>query len=448
MTNQNPQFINSYFSSLLYYRSFSKYLWDYEAAELQAFNMFRNSELFAPSIPTMTIDGSFNTPIKNVQNVQGIILTATQSGNNLILVFTDPTLATFRIKQKVVDSNMYEGYVISAAPGTITIAPLNNPATTLTAGTHFKVNTIVRATGMIAATFNSVGTTTIYDQKDVQTDYTEITRESGQIARMEKMNLFQSTTPTGEEVFYGYTQTEADTFNRFVWECVYKYMFGKGGTGLTLLDGTASKTMGIRSRIIQDSGNYANTGSPIDQATFENMLFQAATVNPNFGQDIYIMPGIRAARQLSTFYPAATAFAAATNKGSTVDIALQTGTINIAGLNVKIILNFGLLNSAKIQDWHKDSVYILNQSPTVMQGKPAKLIQLIHSSNDPNSTQTVIRKETPGMTGSGIGNSTGMGMIGQNEVTASNVDGTSFDFLDHSGIAMIGKGHGLFEYIH
>lgn len=455
VTNQNPQFINSYFADLLYYHSFGKYLWDYNASDLQAFMMFRNSEYFAPSIPTMTADGSFNTPIKNVQNVQGIIATATQSGSNLILTFTDATLATFRVKQKVEDSNMFEGYVISAAPGTVTIAPLTNP-TTLVAGTHFNVNTIIRATGMIAATFNSVGTTTIYEQKDVQTDWTEITRETAQIARQEKQNLYSAEAPSGEKVFYGYTQTEADTFNRFVWQCIRKYMFGNGGTNLNLLDGAASKTTGIRNRIINDSQNYVNTGAPIDQASFEAMLFQAAEVNPGFEQDLIILPGRRAARQLSTFYPAQTAFAAASKSGNdakTVNIALQTDTISIAGLNVKIALNFGLLNSLKIPDWNKDSVYILNMSSVTMKdgvGTPrqGKMIQLIHSSNDPNSTQTVLRRETPGMTGSAMGDSTGLGMIGQNQVTTSAVDGTTIEFLDHSGIAMVAKGHGLFEYKH
>ena len=455
MNSQNPQFINSYFSDLLYYHSFQSYLWDYDAADLQAFQMFRNSDWFSASIPTMTPDGSFNTPIKNVQNVQGVILTATQNGNNLDITFTDPTLNTFRVRQKVEDANMFEGQVITATPGAITIAPLNNP-TALVAGTHFVVNTIMRATGLIAASFNSVGTTTIYDEKDVQTDWTEITRESCQIARREKRNLFQGNTPSGEEVFYGYYQTEADTFNRFVWQCVRKYMFGEGGTNLNLPDGTASKTMGIRNRIKNSSGNYQNTGAAITQGDFENMLFQAASVNPNFGQDLLIIPGIRAARQLSTFYSAQTAFAAASKAGNdakSVNIALQTGDVYIAGINAKIVLNLGLLNSAKIPDWHKDSVYILNLAPTTFKGndgamRKGKMVQLIHSSDDPNSTQTVLRRETPGMTGSGQGDSTGMGTIGQNQVTVSSVDGTTIEFLDDSGVAMVAKGHGLFEYQH
>lgn len=448
MTNQNPQYINSYFSQLLYYHSFSNFQWDYEAAELQAFQMFRNSDWFAPSIPTMTPDGSFNTPIKNVQLNQGIPATSVASAtvaNGLDITFTDPTLATMRIKDKVVDNLGFEGYVWSAAPGKVSIAPVGNPAV-LVAGTHFKTGFIMRDVGNISATFNSVGTTTLYHQKDVQTDWTEITRNTAQIARMEKMNLFQANTPKGEEVFYGFTDTEANTFNDFIWQCCYKYMFGYGSTGLNLLDGTASKTMGIRNRIIQSSGNYLNTGAAITQQDFENMLFQSFSVQPNFGQDIYVFPGIRAARQLSTFYPSATAFAAASNERKTVDLALQTGDIYIAGNKVKIVTNFGLLNSAKIQDWNKDSVYILNMSPTIMQGRNAKLVQLIHSSNDPNSTQMVLRKETPGMTGSGSNNNTGMGNIGQNEVTTSPVDGTTIEFEDHSGIAMIGKGQGLFEW--
>lgn len=447
MNNQNPQFVNSYFSDLLYYHSFSDKIWNYDAAELQAFEMFRNSEIFAPSIPTMTPDGSFNTPIKNVQSVEGIILTATQNGTGLDIVFTDATLAIFRVGQKVNDANFFEAIVTASAPGTMSIAPLNNP-TTLTAGTHFKANSITRAVGKIAASFNSVGTTTLYDTKDVQTDWTEITRESAQIARMEKMNLFAADAPTGEKVFYGYQQTEADTFNRFVWQCVYKYMFGKGGTGINLPDGTASKTYGIRNRIIDDSGNYISGVAPITQGQFEAILEKCVTVNPNFGQEIYVFPGWRAAKQISSFYPTQLGFVGGQRQGNTVSISLDVREVYVAGTLFKIVLNFGLLNSNKIQDWNKDSVYFLNMSPTMMNGKSAKLVQLIHSSNDPASTQTVLRRETPGMTGSGSGDSTGLGNIGQNQVTVSSVDGTSIEFLDHSGIAMVAKGHGLFEFPH
>ncbi len=446
-TNLNPQFINSYFSALLHYKDFNNLLWDYDAADLQAWMLFRNSDIFGNSIPTMSPDGVFYTPIKNVQTVQNVIATSTQQGNNLVLTLADPTYSAFRLKQKVSDSNMYEGYIIQTAPGVITVAPLNNP-TALVDGTHFNDNTVIRANGMIAANFNSVGTTTLYDQKDVQTDYSEITRESGQIARREKMNLFMSTATDGEQVFYGYTQTEADTFNRFLWECAYKYMFGKGGTGIQLLDGVASKTWGIRNRIIQDSGNYISSTAAMTQAQFEQLVIQAASVNPSMNTEILLMPGRRALQQLGTFYPSQMAFAAANRNNGTMSVSLDTREVFIAGITCKILTNFSLLNSAKTEDWHKDSVYVLNMSPTNMNGQKAKMIQLIHASNDANSTSEVIRKETPGMTGSGMGNNTGMGNIGLNQVTASNVDGTTFEFLDDSGVAMVAKGQGLFEFKH
>jgi len=447
-TNQNPQFINSYFSALLHYKSFNQLLWDYNAADLQAWMLFRNSDIFGKSIPTMTPDGSFNTPIKNVQTVQAVIASATQSGNNLILTFTDATYASFRKDQKVSDHNMFEGYVLQASPGTITVGPLNNPSTTLTAGTHFPANTTIRANGKIAANFNSVGTTTLYDQKDVQVDWSEITRDTCQIARREKQNLFESTTTAGEKVFYGYTDTEANTFNRFLWECAYKYMFGKGGTGLQLSDGVASKTYGIRNRIIDNSGNYISSNAPMTQAQFESMVLQAASVNPAMGSEILLMPGRRALQQIGTFYPSQMAFAAAERRNDKMSVSLDTREVFIAGINVKVLTNFSLLNSEKIEDWHKDSVYVLNMAPTNMNGQKAKMVQLIHTSDDPNSTSEVIRKETPGMTGSGQGNNTGMGNIGQNQVTASPVDGTTVEFLDDSGVAMVAKGQGLFEFKH
>ncbi len=451
-SSQNPQYVNSYFSDLLHYKSFSKYYWDFDAAELQAFQMFRNSDIFAPSQPTMTSDGSFNTPIKNVQLNQAIIATTVQNGAGLDITFVDPTANTFYVNHKVEDANMFEGIIVSASPGKITINPVGNPAV-LTQGSYFQNNTILRDTGMIAALMNSLGDRTLYDVKDVQQDWAEITRANAQIARMEKMNLFQSEM-NGEEVFYGYYQTEADTFNRFMYLCNRKFMFGKGSASVNTTQGVAAKTMGIRNRVIQDSANYINTGSQMTQADFEGMIEQCLAVNPNYGQHLKLFPGIRAARQIASFYPAQTAFAAASkaqlegNKGDSMSIAVQTGEVYIAGAWVQIILNLGLLNSKKIQDWNKDSVYALNMSPTVMAGRDAKCVQIIHASDDANSTDTMIRYETPGTTSSKQGNNVGMGMINQNMITTSGVDGTEIGFLDHSGVAMIADGSGLFEYIH
>ncbi len=449
IVNQNPQFINSYFSALLEYKSFADYMWDYDAAELQAFMAMRKSDFFGASIPTMTPDGSFNTPIKNVQLNQAIIATATQNGAGLDLTFTDPTISTFYESHKVEDSLGFEGVVFVTAPGAITIMPFNNPST-LTAGTYFQNGTIIRDTGFIATTFNSLGDKTLYDTKDVQQDWTEISRADAQIARRENVNIFQLDTTGEEEVFYGYYQTEADTFNRFMYNTNRKIWFGKGGTNLNVPAGTASKTMGIRNRIIQDSGNYITTGAEIDQANFENMILQAAAVNPNYGQNIKLFPGIRAARKIGQFYPSQTAFAAATKKqdGKSLSISLQTADLYVAGVNVEVVLNFGFLNSKKIQDFHKDSVYAINMAPTTMNGRPAKLMQLIHSSDDSNSTNANIRFEITGTTSSKQGNNIGAGMINQNQITSTPVDGTHIGFLADDGVSFVADGSGLFEYPH
>lgn len=459
MTNQNPQFTNPYFANALFYHQFDPTLVNFDMAELQAFQMFTASDIFAPSIATMTPDGSFMTPIKNVQQVSGVIATVTTNGNGLDLTFTDPTLATFRLNQKVNDNLMNEAYVTAVSPGKVTIMPFINASgvslNAVTSGSQFKVNTTMTAVGKVAATMNSVGTISLYDNKDTQTDWTEITRESLQVARMEKMNWLAGTTPTGEEAFYSYTENELDTFNRMLWEISYKYMFGKGSGGLQLSDGVGAKTMSIRNRIIQDSSNYQqSTSAPISQSVFEAMVLTCAGSNPNYGDNIHIMPGIRALQQLGTFYPTQMGFAAGQRNGETMSVSLDTREVFIAGIKVKVLLNFALLNSAKIPDWHKDSVYMLNMAPAMYtnidgtQSKKGKMVQLIHSSPDAASTSSFIRNVLPGTTGSGLGNNTGLGAQGQNMITTSPVDGYGIEFLDHSGIAMVGKGHGLYEFQH
>lgn len=459
MNSQNPQFSNPYFANALFYHEFDSTMVNFDMAELQAFKLFTQSEMFAPSIPTMTPDGSFLTPIKNVQQVSGVIATVTTNGTGLDITFTDPTLTTFRLGQKVNDNLMNEAQVTAFSPGKVTIMPLANAAGTalnaVTSGSQFKVNTTMTAVGKLVATMFSVGTTSLFDDKDTQTDWTEITRDSLQVARMEKMKWLAGTTPTGEEAFYSYTENELDTFNRMLWYISYKYMFGKGAGGLQLPDGVGATTMSIRNRIIQDSANYQQSiSAPITQAVFEQMILQCAAANPNYGDSIHVLPGIRALQQLGTFYPTQMGFAASQRNGETMSISLDTREVFIAGIKVKILLNFALLNSAKIPDWHKDSVYMLNMAPasyTSIDGsvtRQGKMVQLIHSSPDASSTSAFIRNIIPGTTGSQLGNNTGLGMQGQNMISTNAVDGYGIEFLDHSGVAMVGKGHGLYEFQH
>lgn len=446
MTNQNPLFINSYFSSLLHYHNFNPNIADFNKAWLQTWLFFRNSKLFGKSIPVSHPQGLFNTIIKNRQAVSATIATRTVVGTTLVLTFTDPTYNNFRPQQKVTDDSMKEGYVQSSAPGTITISPLSNP--TVFVAANFPVANVVIAHGKLAGSYNSVGTIPLYEDKDNQQDYCEITRETYQSARREKVNLFASSV-NGEQKIYGYTEGEVDTVNRFLKYCAFKYMFGVGGIVQTQ-EGEASKTWGIRDRIRLNSGNYLNGPGQITKVIFDSMLSASANASAGFQQEITILPGRRALGQIASFYPLAFGALGATQiENGLLTINGDIRNINVNGLNVKIVLDFAFLNDGvDVPDWHQDSVYFLNTSNAVYDGRTGKMIQMIHMSDDPNSSETVLYRVIPGMTSRGIGNTIGGGTDGMYQITGSSVDGVACEMEDDSGLAMLAVGQGLYEYIH
>lgn len=447
VSQNNPLVTNSYFSNLLYYKSFNPNAVNFHSAWIKAWKEIQDGTLFGASIPTASPDGTFNTIIKNRTAVQAQVATATAgSGGSLVLTFTDTTYNAFRQKEKVTDTNMYEGYVSSVAPGTVTITPLNNP-TTLVAGTHFAVGSIVTGRGILAGWVNSTGATTIYESKDNQIDYLEITRDSQQIPATEKTMRFAASV-NGEQIVYGYTESEADMVNRFIRNVMFKKMFGKGGNGLNGLEGQMVKTYGIRNRLI-DSGYYFNTTAVPTQAQFKQALFTAADANPGFEQDMIILPGRQFLDLLATWYPTQVGFAGGQRNGNTMSVTSDIREVNLAGLNVKVAMNFSILNdSVFLPEWMKWSCYILNRSQTVLDGKVRSLISPIHFSMNPSAPYRSLYRSIPGMVGATESDDTGLAMQNKFELTANSIHGYSCEALDNSGVSMVDYGHFLIEYIH
>lgn len=446
ISQNNPIVANSYFSNFLFYPNFNPRQVNYQSAWVRAWKMLQNSTLFGKSVPTADPEGRFNTIIKNRQSVKGTVINVAQDGSNVIVTFASPSQNNFRIKEKV-DNGVYEGYVIAKTADTITLQPLNNPSGTLTAGTHFAINDTVWGRGIISGLYNSTGTTSLYEQKDNQTDWLEITRDTHQVSATEKTIRYGGVVG-GQLDVYAYTEGEADMVARQIRNCMYKKFFGQGGGGMQGLEGLMTKTMSIRNRLI-DSGYYEPATSVPTQAQFKQALFACADANPGFEQDIMIAPGREFLNLLATWYPNELAFTAGQRNGNQISITYDIREITLSGITAKVIMDFNILNDTDyLPHWHKWSCYFFNRAMTTIDGQVRPLIQPIHFSMNPSSEYKMLYRTIPGMVGVGESDDTGLASIMGFQTTASSTHGASFEVLDFSGISMIPYGHFLIEYIH
>ncbi len=402
-------------------------------------------ELFGKSLPTADPKGRFLTAIKNRQAVKGVVNGRTLNGDGSIsLTFYDPTYSNFRIEQKVFDDNMKEGYVVESSPGAIRITPLNNPSVF---SSEFAVNTEVRAVGKLGAIDNSTGTTSLYEDVDMQEDYLEVTRDTQQIPASQKTFRFAATVD-GEKRIYGFKNAEMDMINRVAFYSVFKKFFGKGGYGMQGIEGQMNKTYGIRNRLIDGSGNYINSTTPITMANLEQLLGTCADNNPGFDQDIMMLPGRDGLRDLQKIpeLQAALAFAGGKRDDKTVSISLDVREIVVSGITAKVATSFNMLNdTVNLPSWNKNSIYFINRSQITVDGMQRSLINPIHFSMSMSSDYTPQYRCVPGMVGISDTDSTGLPEIEGYQIAGSSVAGASVEYYDYSGISMVPLGHGLWE---
>lgn len=444
----DPLRLSSYFSNLLYYKSFSPDVFNYQNAWMTAWKRMQDGSWFGPSQPTNDPDGLFHTLVKNRQSVSAIINLSTDNGDGTYtLQFFDATYNVFRVGHNVTDSNMNDGYILDAAPGQIRIKPLYNP--TAFTGAEFQANMTVKGLGKLGGLRNSTGTTSIYENKDVQTDYLEFTRESQQIARTDKAIRWAATVG-GEKKVYGYYEAEADMVNRGIFYSVYKKFFGGGGNGVVGLEGTTPKTYGIRNRLIDDSGNYINGNAAVTQNQLEQIVGACADANPGFEQRINLFPGRQFLKQIATFYPTQLGYSGGRREADgKISISSDVRQIIVAGITVDVHTDFAMLNDTEnLPPWMQHSGYFINTGMTMVAGEMRSLIHPIHFSQTMSSDYRPTYRCVPGMIGVSEGDSTGLPNQGMYQLAGSSVDGAGCEFLDFSGISMIPYGHGLFEWIH
>lgn len=445
----NPQFGYSLYANLFTYNNAASGIVDLDRNWTQVWDIM-NLLNGGKSIGFNDPQGIYNRPIKKRVSVSQIIATATQQGANLVLTFADVNYNGFRVKDYVKDNLMYEGRVIVAAPGTITVEPMFNPATTLTAGTHFAATGTITAYGDVSGNFNSGGKVPLYRDIVVQQDYSTVYRDTCQRARRQKFNTHISR----NGIAYVYTDDETEMINRAMKYYGKTIMFGEPGTKQSGVEGQINMVRGIRRSIIQDGINMSGGTSQITRAQFEQLYYGVANTDGRVEQTIEVWMGRRAAATIQSFYSSfiqyggsLNTFGGASVKGTNIMMNASAGVTT----NWRILgcLNDGL----EVPDWMQDSVYVMDLTPVPMRTESGQIlkvspVQKIHWSANTNSEDEIIYKAVPGMTiPISTGNDTSA-VYADYQFASNNNDGYSCEYLHDFGVSCILDRAGIFEYPH
>ena len=445
----NPQFGYSLYANLFTYNNAARTLIDLDRNWTQVWDIM-NKLNGGKSIGFNDPQGIYNRPIKKRVAVSNIVGTATQQGANLVLTFADINYNGFRVKDYVKDDSMYEGRVISANPGTITIEPMFNPTSTFVAGTHFASGTTIRAYGDVSGNFNSGGKVPLYRDITVQQDYSTVYRDTCQRARRQKFNTHVSR----DGIAYLYTDDETEMVKRALKYYGKTVMFGEPGTKSSAVEGQINMVRGIRRSIITDGMNLSGAASQITKPLFEQLYYGVAATDGDVEQTLEVWMGRRAAATIQGFYSAfiqyggsLNTFGGASVKGTNIMMNASAGVTT----NWRILgcLNDGL----EVPDWMQDSVYIMDMTPVTSRNESGQIIkvpplQKIHWSANTNSDEEVIYKAVPGMTIPISESNNSAAVYADYQFAANNNDGYSCEYLHDFGISYVADRSGIFEYIH
>jgi hypothetical protein len=449
-TTQNPQFGFSLFSNLFTYDNTNPFLLDLDRNWTQVWKVM-NILNAGKSIGFNDNAGIYRRPILKRQAVLAQIASATQSGANLILTFTDPNYAGFRQKDYVKDDLMFEGRVISDNNiGGVTIEPLYNPSGALVSGTNFAVGQTIRAYGDVSGNFNSGAKKPLYREISVQTDYSTVFREGTQRARREKFKTHIGT----DGIAYFYTNDEVEMVKRAFKLYGKTIMFGEGGTKTSTVEGQINGTRGVRASIIAD-GVYDNSPVPLTQATFESLFFSVANVDGAVEQTIEVWCGRRALATIQRFYTNLVQYA---GTQSTLGGLGKAGSgenwnvYSIGGVTVHLRVMGCLNDYLEVPDWMQDSVYIMDVTPQPATNENGQIIkqsplQMIHWASNTDSENSMLYSCVPGTVAPGnVDNRAAV--TGEYLIAANSNDGYSTDFVWDFGLSYVADKAALFEYIH
>jgi len=390
-------------------------------------------------------DGTLKVAYKPRQEAVGVVQAVAQAGANLVITFTDPTLSVFRTKFMVRDSSGFTGYVISNAPGTITIQPATNPLV-LDSTLHFIAGRSVLEMGSGSGNFYSTGVTNLYEQVLTRTNYSAVIRESQTVSRREKFISYKF-----NETYYSYQQAEVEMLKRFMKKKVLNMLYSEPGQFNSVIEGEVNRYEGLRAAVRNQGGRFISAPALFTTTDFESDLDFMATHDPAQYQNYVLLIGRKAWSRLNTLY-------GGTNIQYTVSKAVVNGNelnfdipqVTINGVTMKCMImsifddiySFPTISTVAGAGYKESNTYCmlnLNPVPNVNGGGLIPSVRKFYfaSSNATGGLETLYRYN-PGMVGPGASNGTGGGMMGQYQFAGSSIDGGAYEILEDCGVDFTG----------
>ena len=157
-------------------------------------------------------DGKMETYKRGKINVVNQIASVTQSGNNIILTFVDPTYNKFIPKDVLQDTNYNLGRCISTAPGTVTLQNYPDASVAMSATTQFQVGTLAKLMANISGNYGSAGTANRLWVPYDTVDYYSTVRASYTLTAADKIETYISTVDGSP---YYYWENELDMLTTY-----------------------------------------------------------------------------------------------------------------------------------------------------------------------------------------------------------------------------------------
>jgi len=399
------------------------------------------------SVPFNSRESNYKRMIRPRQNAIATVATVTPStgtSTTLTLTFVDGSYDKFR-KDDVIrdDKTNIEGKVLQHYPGGVVIGVQPGTAE-FDATTHFQPSSVVRFNYNRSRTFNSGGTENRFWENEEQVDYSDITNETIQLARNEEIYSY-----IGKDGnIYVWSQQIQDITDSHMNQLGMKYWFSKGGSHNPAY-GYETSTVGIRERIILDGTYYPEASKPTLD-TVVQMAKAMADKNGTSFQDFLFVMGRDAMYSIqndpfirNTISNAGTAN---TIGGASVQ-GLNVMQFTIANMKLNFLLGTFLSDSMFLAPSHSYSIYGLDLTPIPTLGSGGmgqSPLMKIHRGNA--NDEASMFSYVPGKRGiKGLVKSVS-NVTNSFNVTASNVDGDTYNVQSDCGISFIGDGSALYEY--
>lgn len=440
--------IPSYVGALLNARDVYQYVYD-RSGGYNTLSMLTNKINTKGSHRATNTYGLYEKYKRGKNNIVATVAAApTQSGNNLILVFTDPNYDKFLPGDVVTDKNFVQGRVLVAGAGTVTIEPYPLGSAALVAATHFVAGGLCTFLFDASGSINSTGKGNRLFVPQQFTNYPSNTRESCTVARGEKFKTY--VTQSGSE--FGFWQEEIDMVDRFYKSIEFKYWFSQYGAPVSSsYQGVGTSNRGLRQAIMTD-GVYMPISSSATATNLRDMLSALGNRNTMSGQRFTAFCGRDFLTNLQTnvtgvyiqYAGVRNTFGGEAVRGLNV-MEYAIGDVMVDFIVAPILNDTDLsvpttMAGASGTRW-SNSCYLLNMDdvPSVGGGAMNPAIQKFHY-----GPTEVVRKCVTGMTGLD-GDSTGGGSSNGWEFTSSDVDAFAVHIEGNMGIDVDGFRCGLIE---